>query len=95
MHIVMPSAELSQVRGQLRMNYSAGGKSCSAYPVSASPWVCGSDTRDLSTSVPGSRETNPGVRPALSPSTRHRLAEAHSAGPFHKKGDRQLNVSRV
>ncbi len=60
----------------------AGGKSCSANPVSASLWVCGSDTRDLSTSVPGSGETNPGVGPAsvvTAPSVRHRLVEAHTA----------------
>ncbi len=55
-------------------------KSCCTQPwnpVSASPWVCGSETRDLSIAEPGSGETNPGVRPAsvvTVPSTRHRLA---------------------
>ncbi len=54
----------------------------SAYPVSASPWVSGPDTRDLSTSVRGSGETNPGVLPAsivTKPSTRHRLDGAYAA----------------
>ncbi len=61
---------------------SAGRKSCLAYPVSASPWVRGSDTKDFSTSVPGTRENNPGVRLAsvvTEPSTRHRLDGAHTA----------------
>ncbi len=56
--------------------------SCSADPVPASPEVCGSDTRDLSASVPGSGETNLGVRPAsvlTVPSTRHSLDGAQTA----------------
>ncbi len=61
---------------------SAGSKSCSANSVSASPWVFGSNTSDLSAFVPGSGGTNPGERPAsvvTVPSTRHRLDGAHSA----------------
>ncbi len=58
----------------------AGTSSWSVYPDS--PWVCGSDTRYLSTHLLGSGEANPGVWPAGAvtvPSTRHYLDEAHTA----------------
>ncbi len=62
------------------MQPDGDGRSLAAYPVSASPWVCGPGTRDLSTSVSGSGGTNPAVRPAsvvTVPSMRHRLDGAH------------------
>ncbi len=43
---------------------SAGGKSCSTYPVSVSPGVYSFDYRYIPTPVSGSGEANPRVRPA-------------------------------
>ncbi len=62
--------------------YHSIASSCSAYPVSVAPWVCGSYTRDLTTYVPGSGETNPGFRSAsvvTVPSMSDRLDGAHTA----------------